>query len=162
MNNEETIFLGPNKVEKIEDAGFKTLPLGSEIIRVTYAEAKDEKTGRVISPAPELFTRKCFDVIKTLEVSDLTTMRDKKVQAMVRELLTIFVEWGLKYSEQDFLDIMLNTSMQENNDKATTFLYGGADKLSRTVLHTQKILEEIEKLSTKTNVSGENTSSTAN
>ena len=76
---EETLFVGPMLVVQVTDhTDIKTYDQNNKVIIVSYAGGKTE-----------IMTQKCFDIIKTSEPSDLTTIRNKKLEAIRNEIYPI-------------------------------------------------------------------------
>lgn len=139
MSNEDKKFIGPDEVLEVKVSELKT-PLGAEVFEVFYVEQKDDK-GNLISPEPELITKKMFDQVVSSEKSDYTTLRGKRLFKVQADILGVLAEWNVRYNEIEFLFQLLQAANQQNLDMADKVLFG-VSKEEKTLLHVHDILTQ--------------------
>ena len=97
----------------------------------------------------ETLSKIMFDEIVSEEKCDATTLRDKRVRPVVAQVLGIMRLWGLKNSEVGYFSALLNQSLQNNEDVATTHLWKTINSTLQTVddvslVDVDKVLKSIQ------------------
>jgi hypothetical protein len=103
-------YIGPKKIKETKD-GEKTTN-GIEIVDVLYEDGSREFLSKLM-----------FDKIVSEESCDLTKLRDKRLEPLVKETLTVLRNWGIKLSELTQFYALLNLSMQNNEKEALLELW---------------------------------------
>ena len=104
------MFIGPKKIKETKNGEFT--PNGIEVIEVFY----EDNTREVLS-------KLMYDKIISEESCDLTKLREKRVETIVEQVLTILRNWGIKVSELMYFSSLLNLSMQQNEKEALKELW---------------------------------------
>lgn len=71
----------------------------------------------------EILSELMFDKIVSEEPCDLTALREKRIQPVVVEILKVMRNWGVKLGELEYLSILLQTSIEENQKAALKELW---------------------------------------
>ena len=77
------MFIGPKQIKETKDGG-KTLN-GIEVIEIFYEDN-----------TKEILSKLMYDKIVSEESCDLTQLRDKRLEPLVKETLTVLRNWGIK------------------------------------------------------------------
>lgn len=97
-------FIGPKQIES--DIIEKNL------VTVVYSDGTKEVLSKLM-----------YDKVVSEEACDATALREKRIQLVVVEILTVMRNWGVKLGELDYLSILLNTSIEENQKEALKQLW---------------------------------------
>ena len=103
-------YIGPKKIKTIKE-GEKTKN-GIEVVEVFYEDNTSEFLSKLM-----------YDEIVSEESCDLSKLRDKRLEPLVRETLTVLRNWGIKLSELTAFYALLNASMQNNEKEALLELW---------------------------------------
>ena len=79
---------------------------------VEYVEGKTETLSKIM-----------FDEIVSEEKCDLSTLRDKRIRPVVAHVLGVMRMWGIKTSEVSYFSQLLNQSLINNENVASTHLW---------------------------------------
>ena len=100
----------------------------------------------------ELLSSLMLDKIVSEESCDLSELRDKRVKPIVEEVLEVFKNWGLKFSEIPYFSVLFSQSLEYNQNQAIIELWkkytGRTNMLAPDdidFLTVDKILKEIKK-----------------
>lgn len=104
-------YIGSDEIVSINLVDFKT-PKGSEIYEVTF------KTGR-----SHIFSEKALGLIVTDELSDATTVQDKKFKPMVDEIVEIISEYDVNLGEIEMMFKQIAGKFDLEFNKAMSFLW---------------------------------------
>src|SRR3990167_714724 len=104
------MFIGPKQIKETKDGG-KTLN-GIEVIEIFYEDN-----------TKEIFSKLMYDKIVSKESCDLTQLRDKRLDPLVKETLTVLRNWGIKLSELTSFYALLNLSMGNSEKEALLELW---------------------------------------
>lgn len=97
-------FIGQKKI--------KDTKIESNLVRVEYEDG-----------LKEVFSKLMYDAIVSEEACDLTKLRDKRVQPIVKAVLGVLKDWGIKLGEIQYMSTLLNQSLQFSEDEATRELW---------------------------------------
>src|SRR3990167_10441581 len=103
-------FIGQKQIKKIKE-GERTQN-GIDVVETFY----EDNTSEVLS-------KLMYDKIVSEESCDLTQLRDKRLEPLVRETLVVLRNWGIKLSELTAFYALLNLSMQNNEKEALLELW---------------------------------------
>ena len=112
MSREKDKFIGEKKVKTIKPTG-ETTPSGFEVMEVEY------EFGVV-----EHFSKLMLDKILSDEKCDLSILREKRIEPLVKVVLTILADWGVKMSELPYFSAVLNQSLDFNHKHALSEILG--------------------------------------
>lgn len=98
------MYIGQKKIKEFKEEG--------EIVKITY---EDNTTG--------ILTKKMFEIVKSEETCDLTQLRDKRVEPIVKEVLEVLRDWGIRASELPYFFTKINESLVYNEDQAILGLW---------------------------------------
>src|SRR3990167_6329154 len=104
------MFIGPKQIKETKDGG-KTLN-GIEVIEIFYEDN-----------TKEILSKLMYDKIVSEESCDLTQLRDKRLEPLVKETLTVLRNWGIRLSELTQFYALLNLSMGNNEKEALLELW---------------------------------------
>ena len=99
-------FIGGKKIMSVKEAKEKT-PAGLVIMEVRYEDG-----------GVELLSKKMFDAVISGEVCDASQLREKRIQPVVKDILIILREWGIKVGELSYMASLLNQSLDYNSNQA--------------------------------------------
>lgn len=85
---------------------------GIEVVEVQYEDETKER-----------FSKLMFDAIVSETACDASQLRDKRIQPIVKELLGVLRNWGIKLSELQYMSVLLDTSIRENEKEAMRELW---------------------------------------
>lgn len=108
-------YIGPNKILGITPIDLKTANDG-DVVEVLFENGKKQ-----------IFTAKTLGVVVTNEPSDHTSVSNAKLQAMVADMLKIVEDYDVSYLEISSLGTRLGTAINENMNRARSFLWFGND-----------------------------------
>ena len=99
------MFIGPKKIK------------GTELVEgdLTLVQYEDGTT--------EVFSRRMFGAIQSEEPCDLTTLREKRITPIVKDVLIILRDWGIRLSELPYMSAVLNDSLMQNEKEALIALW---------------------------------------
>jgi len=103
-------YIGLKPIKEIKE-GDKTSN-GIEIVEVLYEDG-----------TKEILSKLMYDKIVSEESCDLTQLRDKRLEPLVKETLVVLRNWGIKLSELTPFYALLNLSMQNNEKEALLELW---------------------------------------
>ena len=104
------MFIGLKKIKEHKDGG-KTSN-GVEVVEIFYEDNTSEFLSKLM-----------YDKIVSEESCDLTQLRDKRLEPLVKETLSVLRSWGIKLSELTAFYALLNLSMQNNEKEALLELW---------------------------------------
>lgn len=84
---------------------------------------------------------KMAEVAITKKPIDLTKLRDLRLRPIAKEMLQMWLDWDIKVSEVEYLSTLAITSLNENIEKASEKLWGGAH-IDRTTSEIDKVLKD--------------------
>jgi hypothetical protein len=108
-------FIGRNEVKMIISQEQKT-PLGGEIVKVVFSDDTEK-----------LMTKKTYDAMLTLDVSDDTTARRLMSKKLTEDVLYIIHEYGLTINEYDYFIQALTGEVNDNFNRAVNIAWTGKD-----------------------------------
>lgn len=120
------IFIGPNKVTGNESVS--KLPTGETVFKLQY------ETG-----GEEFFTQRMFEALIKGSPTDLTTLRDDRVFAIIPRVLELFLNWGVKLSEVNYLIDRIVQSINQNQAAADNKVWG-KNRLDVSFIDLDKVL----------------------
>ena len=103
------MYIGEKIIENSQESDS---PNGVRIVEVTYTDGIKETLSKLM-----------YDAVISEETCDATTLRDKRIRPVVGHVLAILREWGIKISELQYLSVVLNTSLSENEKAALKKLW---------------------------------------
>ncbi len=122
-------FIGPKEVlgasvldEKLFD--------NSDIVEIAYKDG-----------SKEVMTKKMFEVIQTDEATDLTNLRHNRAMFVSKDILQILLQWGVVLDEVNYIQTLVNTSLNENFKEAEARLWGKSGT-QITLVDMDKILRK--------------------
>ena len=87
--------------------------LGTPIMQVTYDDGKVEHLSKLM-----------FEKVADHKPCDATALRDKRVQPIVKIVLGLLKEWGIKTGELPYFGSLINQSLDYNYNQALLKLVG--------------------------------------
>ena len=96
--------------------------IGEKQISKTF-EDQDMVLVEYVDGTKETLAKIMFDEIVSEEKCDLTTLRDKRVRPVVAHVLAIMRAWGIKTGEVGYFSLLLNQSLQANEEAAIKHLW---------------------------------------
>ena len=102
------MFIG----NKVIENGQHTEVNSIHLVEVTYVDS-----------SKEVFSERMYEVVQSETECDLTALRDKRIEPVVKDVLTILRDWGVKMSELPYFSNLLNTSLMENEKAALKELW---------------------------------------
>lgn len=127
--NEEK-YLGNKKVLSVNETG-DTTPLGSKIYEVNLEDG-----------SIEVVTEKILNYVVDTKECDLTELRRRRVEPVVKEMLVLLREANMKIGDLDYLLSLFTESINQNNNEASNKLWNVKDGGERTFLQIDKVLED--------------------
>jgi len=112
----EDKYIGSRKVMGVTEIELKTVA-ENPIVEVLF-ENGDKK----------IMSKKTFDIVATSEVSDETTVSNKKLDAIISGCLAVIEEFDADVMEWNKITIRLYDSLNENLNRATNLLWYKDDK----------------------------------
>lgn len=104
-------FIGPKKIQSWRDLE-ETTPNGIAIREVNYEDG-----------SKEWLSVKMFEACVSPEACDLSKLREKRVAPVIKELLVMLRDWGIKLGELPYLSALLNQSLDFNSKEALCELW---------------------------------------
>ena len=105
------MFIGDREVKEVKESGEKTSG-GIDVLEVQF------KDGSV-----EWFSRLMYDETIAKERCDASALRERRVQPVVKVLLEVLRDWGIKISELTYISAVLNQSIDYNTKEALNELW---------------------------------------
>ena len=132
-------FIGEKQIEKAAELEEKTTS-GIAIISVEFVDGTHE-----------LLSALMLDKTVTEEACDLSTLRDKRVQPVVEEVLKLFRDWGLKLNELGYLSTLMVQSLEYSDTQAMLHLWSKEGVKLQTpqdvdLLTLDRVLKEVKPL----------------
>lgn len=121
-------FIGPKEVASVEDIQEKQNGT-IDLVKVTYA---DQTT--------ETITKRLYDASVTSEATDLTALRERRLQPIVTAILELLLEWGVGLSDINFITQSISLSVNSSMNFAATKLWGKTER-ELTLLDLDKVLK---------------------
>jgi hypothetical protein len=122
-------FIGPKEVKTVE-----TLPEKHngtiELVKVTYS---DDST--------ETMTKKLYDVSTKPAASDLTALRDQRIQPVVKSILELLLDWGVGLADINFITQSIAMSINSSMNEAGTKLWGKPEN-TLNLVEIDKVLKD--------------------
>lgn len=84
-----------------------------DLVKVTYA---DDST--------ETLTKKCFDVSVTDAPLDSTSLRDKRIEPVIKAILELLLDWGINVEDVNFIVANIPLSVNAAMNAANAKLWG--------------------------------------
>lgn len=106
------MFIGSKQIKQIID-GSENTPGGNQIQIVEFEDGSVER-----------FSKLMLVEIQTDAAIDASTLRDKRIVPVVKQVLGVLMDWGIKMGELSFLSSLLNESLQFNEKQALLELWG--------------------------------------
>ena len=106
----------------------------------TIKESKEENslvTVEYIDGTKEILAKLMFEKIISETACDLTALRERRITPVVAEVLGILRNWGIRLNELQYMSLLLNTSLQENERQALLELW-------RPILPTINSLDDVD------------------
>lgn len=103
------MYIGSKKIENTKVD--KSLD-GLEVVVVEYEDG-----------LKDVFSKLMYDNIASEQPCDATLLREKRVEPVVKEVLTVLRNWGIKMGELQYFSVVLNTSLQQNENEALKRLW---------------------------------------
>jgi hypothetical protein len=110
--NFEGKFIADQKIKEVKDIESKTY-LGSDRVEVLFEDETKEE-----------FPKNILEAIISDEQSDLTTLRDKRVNPVLVQVIALMAEAELNLDDQNYFTSRLPSLLQMNFDKAVDKLFG--------------------------------------
>lgn len=104
------MYIGQKKIKETKVA--EKTSNGIEVVEVQYEDETKER-----------FSKLMFDTIASETSCDATQLRDKRIQPIVKAVLEILRDWGIKLSELQYMSLLLDTSIKENEKEAMRELW---------------------------------------
>ena len=104
-------FIGNKKI-KIHFLTSETTPGGIPIVEVEYEDG-----------TKEFFSELMFKEIVSDLSCDLTELRDKRISPVVKIVVGVLRDWGIKIGESSYFALVLNQSLNFNIDEAQKELW---------------------------------------
>ena len=96
---------------------------------VTYADGTSET-----------MTKKMLDASTTKESTDLTTLRDTRIQPVIKDILGVLLDWGVGLADINFITnsiaLSINASINAANEKQW-----GKPESTLTLIEVDKVLK---------------------
>ena len=108
---EQNKYIGQKKIKQTLPLEEKT-PGGIMIVECEYEDG-----------IKEYFSVLMYNEIVSKEPCDLSELRDKRLNPIVRELLKILCDWGIKLGELQYMSSLLNQSLMFNEKEALVELW---------------------------------------
>ena len=104
-------FIGNKKIKRVKELEDKTVG-GFAIVEVEY---EDSTTEWISSPM--------LEKVVSDESCDASALRDKRVEPIVQEMLTLLRDWGVKLGELTYILSKLEQSLDYNSKQALLELW---------------------------------------
>lgn len=121
-------FYGPVRIEKESP--------DAENENYVVLDLKDGTSVRV--------TKKMLEASRTREATDLTSLWDRQLAPVVKEMLQTLLDWDVKTDQLDYLVNMLKSSIEHNFQNAQEVLWG-TKKHERTMSDVDRVLKSAKK-----------------
>lgn len=143
-------YIGEKQIKEVVKSGEKFFP-AVEPFSVEYMDG-----------TKEIYSPFLIEYVISDEPCDVSELRDKRLQPIVKQVLTVIRDWGLKLNELSPLSILLNQSIDFNHAQALNFLWGKymAKPLSPEnvdMLTIDKVLRDAENAGDKRNAGDKTT-----
>ena len=99
-------FIGQKKIKFVKDSGEKTSG-GTSIMEVCYQDDTVERFSSIM-----------LEKISDIKPCDATELRKKRIEPVVKIVLLILQEWGIKTGELSYFSALLNQSLDYNSNQA--------------------------------------------
>ncbi len=97
-------FIGPKKTKNIIEV--------DGLVDVEYEDG-----------SKETMTKLMYNICLADEQCDLTALREKRIKPIVKAMLTILRDWGIKLSELSYMSAVLNESWMKSEEEALRLLW---------------------------------------
>jgi uncharacterized membrane-anchored protein YjiN (DUF445 family) len=104
------MYIGGKKIKEAKPA--EKTSNGIEVVDVVYTDNSVETLSKLM-----------YDKITSEKSCDLTTLRERRMEPVVQEMLAVLMKWGIKTSELQYMSVLLNTSLQESEKEAIKELW---------------------------------------
>jgi len=108
-------FIGPVKIEEINEMEYKT-PAGQVVYKVLCDD------GRV-----RIITEKQIETSVTDEVSDWTSLRERRMFPLAEKVLAMMLEYNMAVGDMEHLFLTVGRSVDESFNQAASILWHGDD-----------------------------------
>lgn len=105
-------YIGEKAVESVEDTDQTTIG-GVAVKQVIYKDGSSER-----------LSEKMLEVASTDKKVDLTELRELRLHPVVQETLSLWLDWGIRVDEVNYLCNLLGQSINENGNAAIVKLWG--------------------------------------
>lgn len=122
-------YIGPKEVKSV-DPITEQYNGTIEMVKVTYADGTQQD-----------MPKKMVDSCTTAEATDLTSLRDKRVQPVVAGILELMLEWGVALSEVNFITNSIALSVNASMNAATQKFWGKAEQ-DLDLIEVDKVLKQ--------------------
>lgn len=122
------MFIGPKEIKTIEAVPDKyngTI----DLVTVTYT---DETT--------EVMTKRLADASTTEAATDLTTLRDTRIQPVVKSVLELLLDWGVGLADINFITNSIALSVNASMNAANEKLWGKPES-TLSLIEVDKVLK---------------------
>jgi len=99
-------YIGKKKIASVKETDEKTEG-GIDVLEINFEDGSVEH-----------FSKLMFDKIVSDKDCDESALRDKRVMPVVAVLLSVLREWGIKTGELPYLSVLLNRSLDYNQNQA--------------------------------------------
>lgn len=105
------MFIGEKKVKDSKETG-ETTPSGVPLVEVQYVDGTAECLSKLM-----------FDQVLAEKACDLTELREKRLEVVLRAVLELMRDWGLRVGETPYFGALLNQSLNYSVEEATKTLW---------------------------------------
>ncbi len=116
LTNLEGKFISGDTIVSAEVIDLKT-PQGKDIVEVTF------KNG-----FKRLFTQLTLDAIVSDEVSDASSVSEKKLKPVIMKVMEVLAEHDINVGEIDMFQKQLGSNLENSFNRATNYLWFSNDK----------------------------------
>lgn len=124
------MFIGPKEVKVNIELIDKT-PKGTNLLEVEYVDG-----------TKEVISKSMYDLLISETSYDLTTLRERRVYPVAKEVLSVLLEYGIKISELQFFSAILSNSIDHNRKEAIAKLFGKPED-DVTTIDIDKLLRKV-------------------
>jgi hypothetical protein len=103
---------------------------GIEMVKITFDDA-----------TTEVMPKKLYEASVTEQPSDLTAMRQARIQVVTKEVLSLLLMWGIRVDEVQYLTSLLVGSINQSIQAAESKLWG-KNSLDLNLIDVDKVVRE--------------------
>ena len=104
-------YIGEKEIVVVEKIKSKNNDVNSDYVKIIYKEGT------------EIMPRIMFEAIVTNDSTDATDLRNRRMLKVIKEILTTLLKWDIKLSEVNFINSLINASINDNMETASTKLW---------------------------------------